>query len=95
MAGQPAPPPQAHNDLTSQDDTTETETHHMPTSNESLPWRRFCVGNTDSDGTEESCVEFAEHGTTVILRNSNDPGAATLEFTQAEITSFVQGWIRK
>lgn len=67
----------------------------MTASSENLTWRRFCGGNTDSDGTEESCVEFAEQGATVILRNSNDPSAVTLEFTQDEIANFAHGWTAK
>lgn len=95
MVGQPEPASQARNDVISQRDTTNREINHMQTGGEDLTWRHFCGGNTDSDGTEESCVEFAEQGPTVILRDSKDPDTATLKFTQAEITSFAEGWTSK
>ena len=54
-----------------------------------LNWTKFCgTNNPEKDG----CVETAEQGDTVLLRNSNNPGGGTLSFTQEEIGNFVAGW---
>jgi hypothetical protein len=61
----------------------------MLTSGDGLDWRKFCgTNNPEKDG----CVETAEQGDTVFLRNSDNPDAGTLSFTHQEITNFVQGW---
>lgn len=54
-----------------------------------LNWQRFCGTNNPEN---DACVEFAEHGDTVVLRNSNDPSAETLIFTQTEVDNFALGW---
>lgn len=60
----------------------------LPTGN-GLEWTRFCgTNNPEKDG----CVETAEQGGTVFLRNSNAPDAGTLSFTPEEIANFVEGW---
>lgn len=54
-----------------------------------LDWRKFCgTNNPEKDG----CVEFAEQGDAVFLRDSKNPDAGTLSFSRKEIINFVQGW---
>jgi hypothetical protein len=39
-------------------------------------------------------VEVSINGTDVIVRDSKDPGGATLSFTRAEWTAFLHGALR-
>jgi len=49
-------------------------------------WRR-----STKSGAAGHCVEIAEHGTGVVVRNSNDPAAGGLAFTRPELGAFVAG----
>lgn len=61
----------------------------MPTSADGLAWTRFCgVNNPEKDG----CVEVAERGDEVYVRNSTNPDSGMLTFTRKEIENFVEGW---
>lgn len=42
-------------------------------------------------GAAGHCVEMAEFGGGIALRNSNNPQAGALSFTKAEISAFVGG----
>lgn len=54
---------------------------HQPTT-----WRK----STFSDGTV-NCVELAEHGADVLVRDSKHPNRGHLAFTRAELAALVAG----
>ena len=58
---------------------------------------RYCGGNTDTDGTEESCVTVALiQGApgAVALGDSKEPGREPLRFDADEMETFVRGYAR-
>lgn len=50
-------------------------------------WRR----STYCSGANSTCVEVSINDAEVIVRDSKDPGGATLRFTVAEWEAFVMG----
>jgi len=50
-----------------------------------LNWRKASHSNNGQ------CVEVAETDDSIVVRNSNRPGAGTLEFTRAEIAAWIEG----
>jgi hypothetical protein len=42
-------------------------------------------------GQNGSCVEVADVGDEIAVRNSNDPDAGTIHFTRAEMKAWIQG----
>jgi len=49
-------------------------------------WRKSTYSSTNG-----TCVEVAEDGDTILVRNSNDPHKRTVAFTRAEMAAWVQG----
>jgi hypothetical protein len=49
-------------------------------------WRKSSYSSAGSD-----CVELADHGHEVLLRDSKDPNQGHFTFTRAEIAAFVAG----
>ena len=49
-------------------------------------WRRSTFSGQNGD-----CVEVAEIGDLILVRNSNRPHVGTLEFTRSEIAAWVSG----
>lgn len=60
----------------------------MTTIPEHLTWRKSSFSGATGGS---NCVEVAETQTGVLVRNSNDPGAGTVEFTPAELAAFIDG----
>lgn len=58
----------------------------------------YCGGNSDDDGTEESCVTIApisgEVGA-VALGDTKRPDLPALRFTAAEMNAFVRSYARE
>lgn len=50
-----------------------------------MKWRKSSYTN------DNSCVEVAEHGGAILVRNSNHPDAGTVEFTRPEFAAWVAG----
>jgi hypothetical protein len=50
-----------------------------------LRWR------TSSFTDNGTCVEVADNGDEILVRNSNRPDAGTLSFTRAEMRAWIQG----
>ena len=42
-------------------------------------------------GANGSCVELAEAGDAILLRNSNSPEQGVIRFTGAEVAAFIAG----
>ena len=51
-----------------------------------LAWRK-----SSFSGTSGTCVEIANTGDGVVVRNSNHVELGTLPFTRAELTAFIAG----
>ena len=49
-------------------------------------WRKSTFSGQNGD-----CVEVAEAGDLILVRNSNRPEAGTIEFTRSEIAAWVSG----
>jgi hypothetical protein len=64
--------------VTSPDKTNPGDPAHQ------LRWRK-------SSFTSTSCVEIAEQGDLVAIRNSNHPDAGTIWFTRAEAAAWIVG----
>lgn len=50
-------------------------------------WRKASYSNTQGG----NCVEVADLGTQVVVRDSKDPDGPTLRFTRAEWEAFIAG----
>lgn len=48
-------------------------------------WRK------SSFSVDNNCVEIAEVGDTIAVRNSNWPDGGTVEFTRAEMSAWIAG----
>lgn len=52
-----------------------------------VQWRKASYSNTQGG----NCVEVADLGTQVVVRDSKDPDGPTLTFTRAEWEAFIAG----
>lgn len=53
-----------------------------------MNWRKAKASGGSSGG---SCVELADAGNEILMRNSNRLGEGTLPFTGAELACFIDG----
>ena len=53
-----------------------------------LNWRKAKASGTGGGG---GCVELANTGTDILIRNSNRLGEGTLPFTRQELACFIDG----
>lgn len=51
-----------------------------------LTWRK-----SSYSGANGNCVEIAETGDAILVRNSNRPGDGAIEFTRAELAAWIAG----
>ncbi|MEM8922310.1 MAG: DUF397 domain-containing protein [Actinomycetota bacterium] len=59
---------------------------HSPTSPLPLAWRKASFS-----GNNAACVEVADAGDDILVRNSKRPTEGTLAFTRAEMDAWIAG----
>lgn len=57
-----------------------------PANAESTIWRKSTYSNPNGN-----CVELAEWGSEIAIRNSRHPGDGVLLYTRAELRAFISG----